>query len=92
MATRDVASATGMMGGAKPKKSPKVIDHIRIHPKMGGGAIVAHHYTSMEHEPKQHEFGMTDGSGFHEHLATVTGMPMSNSGETEVTNPAGEEE
>ncbi len=86
MAARDVVSA---MPG-KPKTSPKVIDHIRIHPRMGGGAIVAHHYTSMEHEPKVHSFGMTDGSGFHEHLATVTGMPMGSEGEPESEAPEGE--
>lgn len=90
MATRDVASAMGTAGGAKMKKPPKVIDHIRIHPKMGGGVMVAHHYTSMEHEPKQHEFGMTDGSGFQKHIAAVTGMPMDSAGETESEAPEGE--
>jgi hypothetical protein len=90
---RDVNSAVGTMemknlGAPKqPKKPPKVIDHIRIHPQMGGGVTVAHHYTSMQHEPKVHNFGMTDGSGFQKHIASVTGMPMDSSGETEATQP-----
>lgn len=85
---RDVQSA---MPGPKMKKPPKVIEHIRIMPKMGGGVTVAHHYTSMEHAPKTQDFGMTDGSAFHEHLATHTGMPMGNEGETESEKPADQE-
>ncbi len=85
---KDVASVSAHQ---KPAKSvPKVLEHIRIMPKMGGGVTVAHHYSSYEHEPKMHEFGMTDGSGFHEHIATHTGMPMDSEGETESEAPAGE--
>jgi len=79
------------MASKKPMP-PKVLAEMRIKPKMGGGVSVEHHYTSPEHEPTTHNFGMTDGSGFQKHIATHTGMPYSSSGETEVTNPAEESE
>jgi hypothetical protein len=88
---KDVQSAMGKMGGAsKPKMPPKVLEHIRIHPKMGGGVSVAHHYTAYEHQPKMHNFGADEAMAFHEHVATHTGMPMDSNGETNTDMPAGE--
>lgn len=88
---RDVeSSAMTQPKGKKPTKPAKVVDHIRIHPQMGGGVTVAHHYTSIEHEPAVHNFGMTDGSGFHKHIASVTGMPMDAEGETATPEEEGE--
>lgn len=80
---KDVESAVGQMAAKTPKKPAKILDHIRIMPKMGGGVHVEHHYTSGMHEPKVHSFGMTDGSGFKNHLQTFTGMPMDEQGESE---------
>jgi hypothetical protein len=86
---KDVESAVGQM--ASRKKPNKILDHIRIMPAMGGGVSVEHHYRGGMHEPKVHNFGMTDGSGFQKHLQTFTGMPMGSSGETETTQPNDEE-
>ena len=61
---------------SKPAKPPKVVDHLRVSPKMGGGVNVAHHYTSYEHEPKNHSFNADQGAEFHQHMATHAGMPM----------------
>ena len=64
---------------SKAKKSRKVLDHLELHPKMGGGHIVKHVYTSYEHEPKEHHFnelGKSQG-GEHimAHLAKHAGLP-----------------
>lgn len=59
---------------AKAKAEPKVVDHIRVHPKMGGGVRVEHHHTSMEHPPKVHNFGKDAGEAFADHIMKHTGM------------------
>lgn len=59
---------------AKAKAAPKVLDHIRVHPRMGGGVRVEHHHTSMEHEPKVYNFGQNDGEAFADHLLKRSGM------------------
>jgi len=61
------------------KKPPKVVDHLELHPKMGGGHIVKHVYTSYEHEPHEVHFnkkGIAKG-GEHvmDHLTKHGGLP-----------------
>ena len=88
---KDVSSASMNWRDKTPKmKAPKVVEHMRIHPAMGGGVTVAHHFTSMEHEPEVHKFGADQGMAFHEHMATHTGMPMDSEGETNSDAPEGE--
>jgi hypothetical protein len=59
---------------AKAKAAPKVLDHIRVHPRMGGGVMVEHHHTSPEHAPKVHNFAAHDGEKFADHMMKHTGM------------------
>lgn len=64
---------------SKPKKGAKVLAHLELHPKMGGGHIVKHVYTSYQHEPKEVHFnedGKAQG-GEHivSHLAKHAGLP-----------------
>ena len=59
---------------SKAKAAPKVLDHIRVHPRMGGGVRVEHHHTSMEHEPKIHNFGKDQGDAFADHMMKHSGM------------------
>jgi hypothetical protein len=61
------------------KKPAKVLDHLELHPKMGGGHIVKHIYTSYEHNTHEVHFnekGTTKG-GEHitAHLAKHAGLP-----------------
>lgn len=56
---------------SKPKKGRKVLDYLEIHPRMGGGNIVRHHYTNYEHEPLEVHFneeGKREGKGGGEHI------------------------
>ena len=65
----------GMIRSAEVMKSkPKTLDHIRVHPMMGGGVTVEHHFKEMAHEPKVHKFKATQGEAFHDHMAQHTGM------------------
>ena len=64
---------------SKPKKGKKTLDHLEIHPKMGGGHIVKHVYSDYQHEPKEVHFnedGKSQG-GEHilSHLAKHGGLP-----------------
>lgn len=60
---------------SKAKKTPKVLHHLEIHPKMGGGHIVTHHYTSYQHQPKEHHFEADDGDSAMHHIAKHAGLP-----------------
>jgi hypothetical protein len=56
---------------SKPKAQPKVLDHLEIHAKLGGGHIVKHAYTSYQHDPKEVHFdedGRREGKGGGEHI------------------------
>lgn len=63
----------------KPKQQPKVLDHLSVHPKMGGGHIVKHHYTSYQHEPMEVHFNdngkAKGGEHISAHLAKHAGLP-----------------
>ena len=58
----------------KAKAAPKVVEHIRVHPRMGGGVRVEHHHTSYEHPPKIHNFSKDEGEKFTDHMMKHTGM------------------
>jgi hypothetical protein len=59
---------------SKAKRAPKVLHHLEVHPQMGGGVRVEHHYSSYEHKMEPHEFGEGEGGKFHEHLSNHTGL------------------
>ncbi len=55
----------------KRKATKKTLDHLELHPKMGGGTIVKHVYTNYEHEPMEVHFdedGKREGKGGGEHI------------------------
>jgi hypothetical protein len=64
---------------SKPKKGQKTLDHLELHPKMGGGHIVKHVYTDYSHEPKEVHFNeegkAKGGEHITAHLAKHAGLP-----------------
>ena len=56
------------------KKAVKMLDHMRVSPRMGGGVTVEHHFKDYEHKPEPHQFGPEDGAGFHAHMSKHTGL------------------
>lgn len=62
--------------GKRTERAQKTLDHIEIHPKMGGGQTVKHVYTSYEAKPTEHNFSQKQGESFAAHLAKHTGVPL----------------
>lgn len=64
---------------SRPKKPAKVLSHLEIHPRMGGGHIVKHVYTSYEHNSKEVHFNedgvAKGGEHIQSHLAKHAGLP-----------------
>jgi hypothetical protein len=63
----------------KPRKSPQTLDHLELHPQLGGGHIVKHVYSGYGHQPKEYKFneeGVAKG-GEHivAHLVKHAGLP-----------------
>lgn len=92
MATVQVAESS------KAKKGPKVLDELRIKPKLGGGTTVVHHYTDYQHEPMTVPFnaeGKREGKGGGEHIISHlmkhAGLPAM-SGKAGESTPAEDEE
>lgn len=54
---------------SKPKKGAKVLAHLEIHPKLGGGHIVKHVYEGYDHEAKSVKFNEQGKSQGGEHIA-----------------------
>jgi hypothetical protein len=54
---------------SKKARTPKVLDHLEIHPKLGSGHIVKHVYTGYEHDPKTVEFNKAGVAKGGEHIA-----------------------
>jgi hypothetical protein len=61
------------------KRTPKTLDHLEIHPQLGGGHIVKHVYSSYEHEPKEVKFNdegkSQGGEHIQRHLDKHAGLP-----------------
>ena len=74
-----MASSIAQAEGARPRKGPKVIDHIEIHPKLGGGHIVKHVYSGYQHEPAEYNFNKNGiakgGEHIQDHLEKHAGLP-----------------
>ena len=58
----------------RARKAPKVLHHLEVHPKMGGGVRVEHHYNSYEHKAEPYNFAEDEGGKFHAHMAKHTGL------------------
>jgi hypothetical protein len=56
------------------KKAAKVLKHIEIHPQLGGGVNIQHHYTSYQHEPRSYKFGADEGARAMAHIARHAGL------------------
>ncbi len=71
----------------KPRKGPKVIDHIEIHPKMGGGHVIKHVYSGYQHEPAEYNFNKNGiakgGEHIQDHLEKHAGLPQGHEPESE---------
>jgi hypothetical protein len=59
----------------KMPKGKKVLAHIEIHPRMGGGHTVRHVYAGFQHEPKEYQFKENEGKKAMAHIARHAGMP-----------------
>jgi hypothetical protein len=71
-------------GAAKNmKKMPKVLGHLLIRKAEGGGHIVEHHFTSMEHEPESHVFAAGEGKQMMAHVGEHMGADLSAEPEAE---------
>jgi hypothetical protein len=79
---------------SKSKKPPKVLSHLEIHPRMGGGHIVKHVYSSYEHPSKEVHFNedgkAKGGEHIMSHLAKHAGLPAA--GADQYAGGDGEEE
>lgn len=70
-----MAEMTGIQSAESSRRKPaKVLDHIEVHPKMGGGHTVKHVYTSYEHESKEVPFSMAQGYEAAKHILKHSGL------------------
>jgi len=79
-----------------PKKKAKAtLDHLELHPKLGGGHIVKHVYTGYEHDAKEVQFNKDGksqgGEHIQAHLAKHAGLPLMASSEGNGESPTEEE-
>lgn len=69
-----MAGALVAAEGRAPKKGPKVLSHIEIHPRMGGGHQIKHVYEGYQHEPRTYEFEEDEGDRAAAHIVRHTGI------------------
>lgn len=60
---------------ASHKRAPKVLKRMEIEPRLGGGHVITHHYSSFQHEPDSHEFEGDEGDAAMKHIAKHAGLP-----------------
>jgi hypothetical protein len=75
-----------------PKKGPRVLSHIEIHPAMKGGVTVKHVYSGYQHDPREYNFGEDEGDRAAAHIARHTGLPLQGRAEDEQNADEGDEE
>ncbi len=79
----------------KKKTSKKTVDHLELHPQLGGGHIVKHVYTGYDHEPLEVPFNKAGkakgGEHIVAHLAKHAGLPERASGEGDGESQSEEE-
>lgn len=59
---------------SKPKRGPRVLTHLEIHPKLGGGHVVKHVYSDYNHESKSVNFGKNQGQQMLAHVSRHSGI------------------
>jgi hypothetical protein len=63
---------------SKPKRAPKVLDHLEISPRLGGGHVIKHVYTGYSNDPKEYQFNKDGvakgGEHISSHLAKHAGL------------------
>jgi len=65
---------TIMTEGIKSKRVPKVLKHLEVAPRMGGGVHVTHHYIHYQHEPEVHSFKDHEGERAMKHIGKHAGL------------------
>jgi len=60
---------------SRAKKTPKVLKRMEIEPRLGGGHVITHHYTSYQHDSEPHEFDGDEGEKAMKHIAKHAGLP-----------------
>lgn len=73
-------------------KGKKVLAHLEIHPRMGGGHTVKHVYAGYQHEPKDYAFKESEGTKAMAHIARHAGLPVSGESEHERETESTDEE
>lgn len=76
--------------GKRTERKQNTLDHIEIHPKLGGGHIVKHVYTGYSAEPKEQSFSQKENKSFAAHLAKHTGVPLRLAGHAKASETEGE--
>ena len=69
------------------KRAPKVLDHMEIHPRLGGGHIITHHYANYQHDIESHEFAKDEGGEAMAHIAKHAGLPHEKIAEHDADRP-----
>ena len=78
-----VQAESATKGDVAKKRSRKSIDHLEVHPKLGGGHTVKHVYSAYEHEPREYHFGPGQGAAAAAHIARHAGLPSAGESEAE---------
>ena len=68
------SAGIAMAEGKPPKKGPKTLSHIEIHPQLGGGHVVRHVYSGYQHEPREYKFSKEQGRRFTSHVLRHAGL------------------
>lgn len=67
----------------KHRREPKVLQKMTIEPRLGGGHIITHHYTSYQHESEPHEFEAHEGGKALAHIKKHAGLEEQGGSEPE---------
>lgn len=63
----------------KEKRQPKTLDHLEIHPQLGGGHVIKHVYSGYQHDAMDVKFNAAGkakgGEHITAHLAKHAGIP-----------------
>ena len=58
----------------KSNKPAKVLEHMKVMPATGGGAMVEHHFTHLDHPMESHVFSSGQAKEFAAHVMQHAGM------------------
>ena len=84
------------MAESSKKNTPKTLDHLEIHPQLGGGHIVKHFYSGYEHDSKDVKFNEAGtakgGEHIQKHLDKYAGLPAAAGNDKQEKNDESETE